>query len=76
MSWFSSSERRKKLATGGFYSIQFGRTLAARLVRGFSESRRCARRAYLKIFAPALCLSKTFVFENRKRDSKISRKMG
>jgi hypothetical protein len=27
MSWFSSSERRKKLATGGFYSIQFGRTL-------------------------------------------------
>jgi hypothetical protein len=27
MSWFSSSERRKKLATGGFYSIQFGCTL-------------------------------------------------
>jgi hypothetical protein len=27
MSWFSSSGGLKKLATGGFYSIQFGRTL-------------------------------------------------
>jgi hypothetical protein len=48
MSWFSSSERRKKLATGGFYSIRFWSHPAARVVRGSSERRCCARRAYLK----------------------------